>query len=198
MVDDVRLPDDIERGARGGPGFKTTVITLSNGREFRNQEWQVARGAWDIGYGLKKREDMDAVISFFYARRGRAHGFRFRDWSDYKLDAEFVAAVDGDDTKRQIVKTYDPGGLREYVRVVTHPVNNASFKVYVNDLLVVTGFTIDFQTGILDFTLNPGVNVKVSAEYDVPARFDIDTLPIAMNTQFEGAFPGIAIVELRE
>ena len=36
----VQLPEEVERGAQGGPQFKTTVFTLSSGYEKRNVEWE--------------------------------------------------------------------------------------------------------------------------------------------------------------
>ena len=59
--DDVRLPEDIERGTMGGPMFKTTVITMASGKEQRNQDWEVVRGTYNVGYGIQKRSDIEAV-----------------------------------------------------------------------------------------------------------------------------------------
>src|SRR5215469_7674134 len=67
--DEVQFPPSISFGATGGPGFSTKVIILSSGYEARNQNWSLARAAYDISTGIKTRADMDAVIAFFYARR---------------------------------------------------------------------------------------------------------------------------------
>ena len=88
---DVRLPVDVERGALGGPGFKTTVTPLGSGKEQRNIDWARTRAEFDIGYGLMDQDSVlleatiDTLQAFFYAREGKAHTFRFKDWSDFKI-----------------------------------------------------------------------------------------------------------------
>ena len=42
--DDIRLPDDVERGANGGPGFITSVIALKSGFDRRNKDWEETKG----------------------------------------------------------------------------------------------------------------------------------------------------------
>ena len=86
-----RLPVDIERGALGGPGFKTTVTPLGSGKEQRNIDWARTRAEFDVGYGLMDQDSVlleatiDALLAFFYTREGKAHTFRFKDWSDFKI-----------------------------------------------------------------------------------------------------------------
>lgn len=88
---DTRLPVDVERGALGGPGFKTTVTPLGSGKEQRNIDWARTRAEFDIGYGLMDQDSaileatIDALLAFFYTREGKAHTFRFKDWSDFKI-----------------------------------------------------------------------------------------------------------------
>ena len=77
--DEVRLREDVELGAEGGPRFKTTVLTLASGHEKRNIDWSEARGDWDVSYGISSRTDLASVIDFFWARQGRARGARSRD-----------------------------------------------------------------------------------------------------------------------
>jgi uncharacterized protein (TIGR02217 family) len=35
-------------------------------------------------YGIRRADDLAAVVAFFEARNGRLHGFRFKDWADFK------------------------------------------------------------------------------------------------------------------
>jgi uncharacterized protein (TIGR02217 family) len=192
--DDVRLPVDIERGATGGPGFQTTVITLANGDESRNQEWEASRDKFNIGYGIQKRADMEAVYSFFMARRGRARGFRFRNWLDYQVKEQAVGIVEGEPTQRQLIRPYSDGAVSTY-RIVTHPVEE-TLRVYVNNVLT-ESYTLE-DNGVLVFGADPGNNVKATFEFDIPARFDNDDLNVQLNTYMEGTFPSIQIIELRQ
>lgn len=199
--DEVRLPGCIERGAQGGPGFKTTIITLSSGFEKRNQDWSETRGSWDIGYGIKTTDDLNDLIAFFYARRGRARGFRFKDWSDYILKKQAIGIGDGANDDYQLFKRYTSGG-QDYDRILTKIVSGSEL-VYVNDVLQPgSAYTINYNTGLITFAGGniPGMGliVSASAEFDVPVRFDIDKLNITMQQFDQGAIPQVTLVELKQ
>jgi uncharacterized protein (TIGR02217 family) len=83
--DEVQFPPRISAGAQGGPAFSTTVLTLDSGMEHRNINWSRERPTYDISTGLKDADDGREYLKFFYARRGKAIGFRFKDWSDFRL-----------------------------------------------------------------------------------------------------------------
>jgi len=192
MVDNARLPEDVERGAQGGPGFKTTVITLASGHENRNQEWSDARGRWNVGYGIRTRLDMQEVIDFFYARRGRARAFRFRDWLDYKVEAQ-APRTTGNNLTRQLVARYGVGD-NEYVRDIRLVVAG-TLKVYVDGFL---SSSYTEENGLLTFASNPGANVLASFEFDVPVRFDADQLNVTLEHFDAGSIPSIPIIEVLE
>ena len=93
---EVRFPDDISRGARGGPERRTQVVELASGDEERNASWADSRRRYDAAYGIRRADDLAAVVAFFEARNGRLHGFRWKDWGDYQLEP----AVDAGDADR--------------------------------------------------------------------------------------------------
>lgn len=154
----VRLPVDVERGAQGGPGFKTTVIELSSGFEKRNIDWERSRGKWDVGYGFDDKEDLVAPLTaFFYARRGKAYGFRFKDWSDFEIARQTIGTGDAVTVAYQVFKRYSSGGYdfdRKITRLVT-----GSVSVWVANVLQteITHYTVDVDTGIITFVTAPGV-----------------------------------------
>lgn len=194
--DEVRLPDDVERGAQGGPQFSTTVLPLSNGFERRNVNWTIARSSWDIGYGVQSLDTLDLVRDFFYARQGRARGFRFKDWSDFSGTTENIGTGTGSQTQYTLRKQYT-SGLVTYNRPINKPVAN-TVSVFFNDVET-TAFTLDTTTGIITFSPAPGSGVAITAtyEFDVPVRFDTDQLSINMNIFDAGSIPQIPVVELR-
>lgn len=206
---DVRLPISIEQGAVGGPEFKTTIQQLASGFEQRNIDWSVARGRWDIGFPIDETNWTD-LLDFFYARSGRAHSFRFRDWSDYRVGDhanEIPAQIglgDGVTVAFQITKDYSSGGTT-YSRNITKPV--APVRVFVDSVEQTEGvdFTVVLTTGVITFTGAPSGSpdpvIEVLTEFDVPVRFDIDHLPITMEVahQLELArISGVDIVEVRD
>src|SRR5690606_10765408 len=115
---EVRFPDNISRGARGGPERRTQIVELASGDEERNASWANSRRRYDVAYGIRRADDLAAVVAFFEARDGRLHGFRFQDWAHFKscLPSQTPGATDqpigtgdGTTTQFQLAKRYTSG-----------------------------------------------------------------------------------------
>lgn len=52
IIDAVRLPVDVERGAEGGPLFSTIVNRTDGGGAITNQNWQYPLFKGNISYGI--------------------------------------------------------------------------------------------------------------------------------------------------
>jgi len=140
-----RFPDNIAYGAEGGLAFSTDVVELSNGNEQRNINWVYPRGSWDVSHGVKRKLDMESIIAFHRACQGRAHGFRFKDWTDFQASASngVLTRVDGTADVYQLFKKYAAGALVTS-RIITKPVAN-KVNVYRNGGLIAA--TVDTTTG---------------------------------------------------
>lgn len=194
---EVQFPPKIAYGASGGPEFSTSITTTQAGFEQRNINWLKSRGRWDVSTGIKNKADMDAVIAFFRARFGKAYGFRFKDWSDYQAVGQNIGTGDNVLTAFQLTKTY-VSGSNIYVREIKKPVTS-TVTIYLNSVLQVSGYTIDHDTGIVTFSVAPGVGVLVTADYDfdVPVRFDTDMLAVRIDGPAQYLWDSIPIVETR-
>jgi uncharacterized protein (TIGR02217 family) len=198
-----RFPLDIALGARGGPERRTEVTTLAGGGEKRNGRWAHSRRRYNAGYGVKSRADMQAVLAFFEERRGRLHGFLWRDGMDHSSGAtvpqptdQMIGTGDGVRTEFQLTKTYG-AAFDPYVRVIAKPVAG-SVRVAVDGVEALGGWTVDVTTGVVGFSAPPAAGIAVTAGFlfDVPVRFDIDRLDIELNG-FDGAeAPSIPLVEI--
>jgi len=196
---DVRLPENIERGAMGGPEFKTTIMATPGGLEKRNIDWSRTRASWDVGYGIQMKEDFEVIINFFYARMGRAYGFRFKDWTDFEIASEqSIGTGDGVEKSYQIYKQYISGGYF-YNRDIKKPIAG-TVQVYLDSVLQGGGFSIDYGTGIITFNTAPAsnVNVGVICEFDVPVRFDMDKFDLNAEMWNVASIPNISLVELKD
>jgi uncharacterized protein (TIGR02217 family) len=173
------------------------VVATASGFEQRNINWSSARGRWDVASGLKKQTQLDTLIAFFRARKGRAHGFRFKDWTDYKATAQALGTGNGTITTFQLIRTYSSGGNTD-VRTITKPVAG-TVKVYLAGVLQTSGWSVNTTTGIITFTTAPGNGVAVSADYefDVPVRFDTDRMAITIEQINLHQWSGIPILEIR-
>lgn len=190
---DVRFPDAIARGATGGPEYSTDIVAVASGFEQRNVNWSAARARYDIGTGIRTREQMAEVIAFFRVRKGRAYGFRFRDWTDFEATGQAMLAT-ASNTVWQVVRRY-PSGPVEDVRAVTKP-EAGSVTVRVNGA-VVADLTVDHLTGRVTFPSAPAAQPYADFRFDVPCRFDADHLPVVATAFHLQQISSIAIVEIR-
>lgn len=203
---EVRFPDNISRGARGGPGRRTQVVELASGDEERNANWANSRRRYDVAFGIRRADDLAAVVAFFEARNGRLHGFRYKDWADYKscLPSQAITATDqqigtGTDSLQtfQLAKRYT-SGAQTWVRMIAKPVAG-TVRVALGMVEQMSGWTLDTITGVITFTTAPanGVIVRAGFEFDVPVRFDSDTLDVTLDFERLGSITSIPLLEIR-
>ncbi|MAU52230.1 MAG: glycoside hydrolase family 24 [Roseovarius sp.] len=204
---EVRFPDDISRGARGGPERRTQIVELASGDEERNASWANSRRRYDVAYGIRRADDLAAVVAFFEARNGRLHGFRFKDWADYKscLPSQSVAPTDqpigtgdGATTTFQLVKRY-ASGSQTWVRMITKPVAG-TVRVALDGAEQLGGWSVDPTTGLVTFESAPAAGVAITAgfEFDVPVRFDTDALDVTLDLERLGSITSIPLLEIRQ
>lgn len=207
--DNIRLPDEIEQGSTGGPQFYTSVLRLSSGAESRNQNWQDAKCVYDISYGVTDDTFYD-VITFFRARRGRLRGFRFKDWTDFVGDGEPCdGIIDGTNVLFQLQKTYDDG-ITTYIRKITRPIYAGTIGEIITENTVIlykNGVplvqTTDWNTqdfGVVKLHVAPVAGDVITAdfEFDVPVRFDNDTLALNIQNYNAAAVGSMTLTELIE
>jgi uncharacterized protein (TIGR02217 family) len=148
------------------------------------------------------------VIGFFEARSGQLHGFRWKNWSDYKSCAPSAPVADedqligtGDGVQRvfHLQKSYR-SGLQTYVRPIRKPVLGTVVVAIEGDAKVEgVEFTVDPTTGEVTFTLPPEFGARVTAgfEFDVPVRFDTDQIQTSVASFNAGEVPKVPVVEVR-
>jgi uncharacterized protein (TIGR02217 family) len=189
---DVRFPDAVARGATGGPEFSTDIITVASGFEQRNVNWSEARAKYDISTGIRTREQMAEVIAFFRARKGRAYGFRFRDWNDFEAEAQPLAPT-ADPLAWQLVKQYASGPHADQ-RIITKP---EAGMVVVRVGGEPVSVEVDHLTGRVTFEEAPADQPYADFRFDVPVRFDTDHLPVVAVAYHIQQVASIALVEIR-
>lgn len=204
----IQFPTNLSYGSAGGPERLTEIVALANGFEERNSPWAHARRRYDAGFGLRSLDDLDQLLAFFEARRGQLHAFRWKDWTDYKscgstadispLDQR-LGLGDGVSTQFQLIKRY-VSGEEFYIRPIRKPVKDTVYVALGNDPKVENQeFTVDAETGIITFLIPPDIGAEVSAgfEFDVPARFDTDSLQTSIAAFRSGDLPNVPILEVR-
>lgn len=205
---DVQFPTNLSYGSAGGPERLTEIVTLANGHEERSTPWAHARRRYDAGFGLRSLDDLDQLLAFFEARRGQLHAFRWKDWTDYKscgLSGDIspfdqrIGMGDGVQTQFQLIKRY-VSGQESYLRPIRKPVRNRVLVALGGDpKLEGAEYTIDWDSGVIAFLIPPDIGADISAgfEFDVPARFDSDSLQTSIAAFQAGELPNVPILEVR-
>lgn len=194
---EVQFPTDISYGSSGGPEYATDIVASQSGYEQRNVNWEQARARYNVAHGVKTKAQLDTLIAFFRARKGRAYGFRFKDWTDYQTSAESLGTGNGAKTQFQLVKWYVSGAVNEQ-RTISKPVSG-TVQVYKNAVLQTSGVSVDTTTGVVTFTVAPanGVAVTASCQFDVPVRFDTDRLSAKLEAYGIHSWLDIPLIEVR-
>ena len=196
---DVRFPLALSQGAKVTLQHASEIVRLSSGHEVRNARWSAALREWNIAGAITGAKRLSELMSFFEARRGNVHGFRFRDALDYSsggdepgADDQLLALGDGVQTVFQLIKTYG-----DTVRAITKPVED-SVRISIGGAET-TDFSVDPLTGIVTLPNAPSAGDEILAGFlfDVPARFESETLRFALDACRAGRAPNIKIIEVR-
>ena len=205
---EIRFPANLSFGSVGGPERRTEIVSLTNGHEERRTPWAHSRRRYDAGLGLRSLDDVAALIAFFEARAGQMHGFRWKDWADFKSSAPSVAPSfrdqvigigDGVNRAFALRKAYASGPAR-YWRPVTKPVEGTVLAgVGDVELRPDVDFEVNIAAGIITFAEPPeiGGRVVTGFEFDVPVRFDTDRIAVSVASFQAGDLPQVPVVEVR-
>lgn len=208
MFHEVRFPASLSFGSIGGPERRTDVVTLANGYEERNTPWAHSRRRYDAGLGLRSLDDIELLIAFFEARRGQMHGFRWKDWSDYKSSLasaqvdfrdQVIGLGNGTSVSFQLCKTYR-SGVFSYERPIAKPVaGSVRIGIEQDELREAVDFSLDDSSGQITFVHPPAVGMTIVAgfEFDVPVRFDTNRILTSVASFQAGDVPDVPVVEVR-
>ena len=194
---EIRFPESIAFNSSSIVQFNTTIVQTKNGSEQRNINWTENRMKFNVINGIKTQEELNQLLSFFRNVKGRAYGFRFKDWTDYKAVNQAIGIGNGENKKFQLIKTYTIGS-NTYVRKILKPVVS-TISVFV-DCTKNNDISIDLTTGIITFDTAPSNNSVITAtfEFDVPVRFDSDSIEMSMKNINTGFIKDILLIETED
>jgi len=168
-----RLDLGIDYGAIGGPGYLTEIVVYGDVREKRFIKLPESKGEWEVGDRNITKNKLQYIINFFHARKGRAIGFRYKDWNDYEASNENIGTGDDVTIAFQLIKTY-ASGSDSTIKTIEKPV--AGIQIFIDGVEQLSGWTINLVTGVVTFSIAPGAGLAVTwtGEFDIPVRFDAD------------------------
>jgi uncharacterized protein (TIGR02217 family) len=204
---ETRLPARLAFGSTGGVERRTDVVQLASGYEQRSTPWADGRRRYLIGGGVRAIEEVQALVAFFEAQRGRLNGFRFQDFADFSsappgtgvtaLD-QAIGTGDGATTVFQLAKTYGAGG-GAYVRPINKPVAGAVLIAVAGSALASSAFSVDTTTGLVTLAAAPAAGQAVTAgfQFDVPVRFDAERIDMTLESFEAARLVAVPLIEIR-
>jgi uncharacterized protein (TIGR02217 family) len=72
-------------------------------------------------------------------------------------------------------------------------------RLALNGVEQMSGWSVDTSTGVVSFDIAPGAGVAITAgfAFDVPVRFDTDTLDVTLDIERLGSITSIPLLEIR-
>ena len=203
---EVLLPLPFALGASGGPERRVDIVTLGSGRESRNTPWAHGRRRYDIGGAVRTLDDLHELIAFYEARRGKLHGFRFRDPFDFKScmpstpfapTDQTIGTGDGETAVFQLCKSYG-AGASAYVRPIVKPVSGSVRMAIDGGELEPDAFDVEATTGRVTIHVAPGSGAVVTAgfQFDTPVRFDLERLDLSLDAFGAGRALAVPLIEI--
>ena len=194
-----RFPECVSFGSSGGPGFKTSVFEFDSGFTASTIEWERIRARYDVTFENATPADIEEVEDFFYGVRGRAVGFRYKDWTDYQISQQNVLVGDGTTNRFQIFKRY-VSGSNIFDRVIKKPVRNTIDMTLNGAPITENGeFFVNYSKGEIVFRTPPppgAIGTITYLEFDVPVRFDTDQLSVSYDDFQQLNVNSLPLVEL--
>jgi uncharacterized protein (TIGR02217 family) len=209
FIESPRFPVDISYGSSGGPAWSTNVVETDSGAESRNQRWSSPRHEYDVSYGIRSLASLETLLKFFHVVSGKAIGFRYKDWMDFKSCDRLstpaatncaIGTGTGALATFQLYKTYTQGSYTRS-RKIWKPISGTVLIAVAGATKTeTTHYTIDYTTGVVTFTGGnlPGAAAAVTAgfEFDVPVRFDTDKLSVSLDYYKSGGAQ-VSLIELK-
>lgn len=193
---EIRFPESIAFNSSSILEFNTTIIKAKNGYEQRNINWNSNKMKFNIINGIKTKAELDELITFFRNVKGAGYGFRFKDFTDYQAENQYIGVGNGEIKEFQLIKAYRISDNIVYYRKITKPVIS-TVRVFINDIES-KDFNIDLTTGLITLNTVPEIDstIKASFEFDVPVRFENDIMEITMNSINSGNVKEIILTEI--
>ncbi len=204
----VVMPEHLAFGSSGGPLYKTEIVQTASGYEYRNAPWAHSLRRYNLTSGARPLADIQTLLAFFEARRGRLYGFLWRDWMDDRssLNGQEISATDqplsATDAQGRhfhIYKYYGSGEDAVARRIRKPRPDNFLLAKNKTALRKDTDYHLDHQNGVvtLNTALARGEVLTAGFHFYVPVRFDTDDLEVQLNSFDTGILPSVPLLEVK-
>lgn len=180
------LEERISLDARYGSDF-TESYSVKNtedasGAEYAQLLFPFPKLRYNLNFANCQTEVLAKQLRDLYHRCGGTFGgFRLRHFVDFSTNNYTQVPTHSDQqliqvssTVFQMVRWYGPQGVSTSTRRLLRKLVSGTVKIGVGGSLVTTGFTVDHNTGLVNFASPPSGAVTGGCEFDIPVRFESD------------------------
>lgn len=115
------FPPSISADMEGGPAFLVRSAFTLGGQRYTNRDDPYPLHEFTLAQPVRRGSEFEELRAFFWAIGGSADGFRYRDWSDFRANAENSSLTLVSGTTWQLNRLYAAPG-RTAIRPITKPV----------------------------------------------------------------------------
>jgi len=183
----------------------TDKVDYDTGKEQRNQIWERPKRHWVLPYNALVTAYRNKLIELCGRAKGMYNVFLFEDPYDYKcVLTECIITAIAAQVDFQLIKTYYPAETEKWDENKTRIQPSGIFQpvIKVDDVTKIedTDYTLDDDTGIVHFSVAPGVDKVITANYQFyyPVRKEEDDYnesTIASGTWNMGDIPIVEVIE---
>jgi len=171
--------------SRLGTSFAETFAVQHHkdisGNEYSKLQHPYAMLEYTLNYSNMLRDGAGKEILELYQEAGGTYAaFRLKHKQEFTTNDKKLPPtsldqplIDLGDDKFQLVTWYGTPGPTSTRRLIKKPVA-ASVLIAVDGVTVTTGFTVNYNNGIVTFDDDPGGDVTGGCEFDIPMRFAAD------------------------
>ena len=175
----------------GGPNFSTRVITMANGRERRNADWDQPQHKFILPYGNISETAYRAMLQMFLNVRGRNEPFLYRNRLNYIAQNQLVAVAEAGQTEFQLATTnlIDGASYQMQVFALYAPDDvDGGLAVPVDPVIEVDGIetpvVVDHDRGTITTSPMAGGEVLTwSGQFSHWVRFGSDQLAMSIENK---------------
>lgn len=202
-----RLPITVRLGMQYQEGFTVDVTEDNANNRYAKLVSPFPRYSFSLDYVKPKTSLAKDVMSLYRRVYGSYAGFRVFAHDDHTTHQDGVSAHTALDcvlrpvTNKifQLQKEYGLGqvalaGIGRPKRLIKKPIEGTA-KIAVAGVVVSSGFTVDYSTGLVTFSSAPAGEVTGGCEFDIPCAF-VSSFDVSALENGWREVSGISLVEL--
>lgn len=191
------FPEQISSGSICNSDIRIDVAESSSGAEYRNVRWSRPKKSWSINTGISSVKDFQEVRATFFECQGGLNPFAFKDPTEYTTNEEdpsnpkvyetsyndqVFGSGDGKTVTFQLTRIF------QGITIPVYYPKEGTILIGINGVQTNSGYTIDFTSGQITFTVAPPADSTLSwgGEFYTKARFSNGHISFSYNDSLNG------------